>query len=201
MAVKVTKADGAQVFRLRDIETEEVSIVDRPANQVPFLVVKRDANVEPTKKDSSGSTGKTGTKKAGAKMSKENFGKLTGAIEALLSLQGALAPQIKAAEESKPKKKAVKRDTGEGGDEKRDELSKRLDQLNEKVTKQDKTIATQGGTIGKLRKQLRDQESLRGDMPGSSQALDVEFTQRAPQDPDRVTWPRDLNEPEPKYEF
>ena len=41
--VSVTKAEGdpSDVHRLHDIEVNEVSLVDRPANKRPFLVVKR----------------------------------------------------------------------------------------------------------------------------------------------------------------
>jgi hypothetical protein len=41
--VAVAKADGSNegVHRLEDIEVKEVSLVDRPANKRPFLVVKR----------------------------------------------------------------------------------------------------------------------------------------------------------------
>ncbi len=200
MAVTQTKADGKQVFRLRDIETEEVSIVDRPANLQPFLIVKRDTGG--ASKDSSGSAGKSagtdkaGVGKAGAKMSKENFGKLSSAIQALLSLQGSLAPQMK--EKAKAKPKTEKREGegehkggGGGGGKRDDELHAKVDKLTEK-------IASQDTTIGGLRKQVREYESRRDDMPGSSQALEVETTKRAPQDPNRVTWPRDLTEPD-KY--
>lgn len=39
----MNKADGDDgVFRLRDLEVQEISLVDRPANQRKFLVVKRD---------------------------------------------------------------------------------------------------------------------------------------------------------------
>lgn len=38
---EMNKADG-QVFRLRDLEVQEVSLVDRPANQRKFLIVKSD---------------------------------------------------------------------------------------------------------------------------------------------------------------
>lgn len=193
MAVRKTEGDESKVFRLRNIETEEVSIVDRPANQQTFLVVKR------------GEMGKESSdekcvSKAGAKMSKENLDRLARALESLMSLQVSLKPKPQEESKSEPKKKSapvkesVEQKVGGGGRDAQTELFKRLNGLAEQIEKQDKTIDS-------LRSRLREQPTTRGVVTGGSQALDIEVTKRSARNPSVVAWPRDLNSPETVDKF
>lgn len=66
--VAVAKAEGSNegVHRLEDIEVKEVSLVDRPANKRPFLVVKRsDQMTTQIQPDGKGGFTTNGTSKAG----------------------------------------------------------------------------------------------------------------------------------------
>ena len=54
MTTPKTAKDGGEVHRLTSVEVNEISIVDVPANQRPFLIVKRDTTGAEVFKDENG---------------------------------------------------------------------------------------------------------------------------------------------------
>lgn len=205
-----------KVFRLTDLEVAEVSVVDRPANQRPFLVVKRsqtskelvanadgelvirDANATGDKQDDKiSSKDENSVTKVGTKMSKDNFKKLSSAIDILQGLQGALKPALKDAE---------KKSADGGGGKENAGIERRLDSLTRKIDKQNgaigsmtDTITAQHDEIVSLKAKAKAKKSVKRGGPACSQALDVERAVSEKSDP--VTWPRDMSDPEPKYKF
>lgn len=223
------KAKDEKTFRLTDMKVEEVSLVDRPANRQPFLVVKRDSSMSTEVKTNAdgdlvtkdqvtdgGRKDKVTVDKtqsnddcisigeAGAKMSKDVHAKLDDAIDKL-SLQGALPPS---------QKKVVKRADG-GGDkkavnelnEKMDALHKKLDVQGDKLTEQSSTIdslsttvASQEATIKVLKAKPTSTSSGSGKL-AHSQAIEVEVTKAVHSSAPDESWPADMNEPQPKHQF
>lgn len=209
---KREQEDRGELFRLTEIVTEEVSLVDRPANLQPFLIVKRDessassadaivvkpdgtmVSAEPTDKsddepkpdgaESDNDSSKTGTEKAGRKMSAARYKDLERAVEILLALKDSLATKEKEArDDSKTGRKK-----GDG-----DERSATLDKAT--AAKIDNIV----GTVDKLAKSVESHERRlrQGVKKGKRQAgvrsnaMPIEKSQSG--DEDVTTWPMDMN--------
>jgi hypothetical protein len=201
--------DDDKVHRLTDIVVEEVSIVDRPANLQPFLVVKRaepmkgteiqlnddgelvtsvtkdDDEIIDDEKDKDDD--KTSASKSGAKMSRERMEQLSIAIDALSALKESLVPDPGPSAGSA---QARKNDDDDGGATKLlDEIAKRMEPITKAIGKLHEVVNSQERRI---RKQA-DKSSKRDEIQTSSRA-DVEKGRRSKEP--SVAWPLDMNREE-----
>lgn len=117
------RADG--VHRLVDMIVEEVSLVDRAANQRRFLIVKRRQKMAdegtPAPDDAPGDGGNGGGAAAGGTVSPEAMAAMTEALTALTELVATNAAEKAFPPPKKPKGGGDGEDEDEGDDEDDDE--------------------------------------------------------------------------------
>ena len=238
---------------MTDIVVEEVSIVDRPANQRPFLVVKRadpddvsgdvvmnedgelvmttvgddvqkqriaaaqkqlvqaleagdddaidaamdalnkarsytdDDDDKSDDKDKSDDDKRDGTKKAGAKMSKERFDKLLAAIDTLISLKDSLTPETGPTAGSAQTRK---KDDDGGATNLLADVTKRMDTLASSIGKLHEVVTDQEKRIrSNVAKASKRDETVR------SNRIAVEKGRR-PRQEAPTAWPMDMNREE-----
>jgi len=210
---KLTKDNGEPTHRLTDIVVEEVSIVDRPANQRPFLVVKRaepeaggtivmnadgelvvgEGKVSKSIQDRIDELGTgetdaaTPTKKAGAKMSKERMDQLEQAILSLVALKDSLTPETGPTAGS-----AHARKTGDDGATTKllADVTKRLDSMVGSIDELCTAMKSQEKRINSVRTKVAKRSE-----PVCSNRIEVEKGKR-PQAEPTTAWPMDLNREE-----
>lgn len=95
---------GEQVHRLTDMEVEEVSLVDRPANKRPFLVVKRSEGMgTELRPDGSGGFTRVAETEKKLELPEGIQAGLVQELEKIGTLATDLAKEVKGGKEVKPK--------------------------------------------------------------------------------------------------